>query len=449
MKQYFILILIGCIACSKKNFPNPIPISQDMPIPPLPSSQAQVPISINKNELHIMLKEQLNEAMKNGFLIDGKYLCQIEMTNLPSVSGHDNQLNLELPLHVALSLPSTGENIQAEGQLKLKTSTSLEIFEKKLLSNTQITEHQWVNAPVLKVMGLPIPIQGIANSILNWTKSSICKQLDQQLQTQFNFIQLEQRLQSYFSSPVWSTEDSIIHIFIGAQEMAVGNLFTTSEELIIPVIFYFESIISEQRSTDLNQEISFTTRPLAEDISTIKIQSRIPLNYIEQLVREATYQQSFGNSLFKFEISKIRLTGMDKELTILLDVKGGFEGKLKLSCQPEFDSNKKQILLNQFKMEITEGKKMEKGLYSIFEGLINGRVKSTLEDQINNMKKDMMDTLQIKFKNYEVKPGILYKAELLDHNIQHFSIVKDRMYFNLGLKLKSKLEVYQLSSIKN
>ncbi|MBK7466739.1 MAG: DUF4403 family protein [Saprospiraceae bacterium] len=152
---------------------------------------------------------------------------------------------------------------------------------------------------------------------------------------------------------------------------------------------------SQKKPSDLINNLNFEIQPSYDNISELQIQSRVPMQYIEQLCREGVENQSYGSGLTKITVQKIKLNGYKETLQVRLHTLGAYDGELELSFIPRFNSSKKLIQLEEFRIASISGKKLDKTIFNLVQGIIQNKLKSTMEDFFNA-------TIQDYVKSYDI-----------------------------------------------
>jgi hypothetical protein len=254
--------------------------------------------------------------------------------------------------------------------------------------------------------------------------------------------------QQFFTKPLYSTEDSIIHVFASPLELGIGPMTMTFRDLQIPVMFYFESVIAESKPQDLINDPTFSIRPYFDNKSSFYIQSRIPLPYIEQILREQIENQKFGSGMSSVTVHKINMSGNDKKLSIMMDVSGGYNGKMELSFDPIYEKDDQKIKLENFRLKTFGGIKLKKILFSIIKGFAENKLRHTVEEQINSNLDNYLVNINKMLSGTEIIPGVFMSGQLLDYEIKDIRFYNYRMYFNISSRLIMDAEVRHIDTSK-
>ncbi|MBK8734498.1 MAG: DUF4403 family protein [Saprospiraceae bacterium] len=143
--------------------------------PVLLNSNVVLPLHIDENELNLVINTLIEKHFSQAFLLDNGYRAKIQVQKDVKFSAYANRINYTIPLFIELYPSAEITKIKADGIIAIELSTTLSSLQNKILSKTEYTRHQWVQAPQLKILGLPIPISAIADIFINKIKQPLCK----------------------------------------------------------------------------------------------------------------------------------------------------------------------------------------------------------------------------------------------------------------------------------
>jgi hypothetical protein len=416
--------------------------------PLLPASNLNLTVHISRSELNNTLNYLVNTLFNEGFNVDEGYQIHTAVSGLVDMQTLNNQIITTLPLEVEIAPDGFFKNNKVKGIISVQLTTQLEIFQNQLLNKTDLTSYQWITKPKINILGLNIPIEPIANIIIKKYKSSICETIDTSIRKNFDLNAIKKTAQQFFVKPLYSTPDNIIHVYASPLEMALGPMAMTPSDLRIPVIFYFESVIAESKPQDLFNDLSFSIRPFFDTSSTFMVQSRLPLPYIEQILREQIENQKYGSGLTSITVHKMGMTGIQKKLSIQLEVTGAYNGNMELSFDPIYNKDKKKIQLENFKLKTPGGGNIKNIIFSLMKGFAENKLQKIIEEQINANLDDYLTNIQKVLSGTEVSTGIFLNGQLLEYEIKDIRFFNNRMYFNIASKLIMHADVRHIDNSK-
>jgi hypothetical protein len=405
------------------------------------NSKLSIPIHITATDLNSMINKLVEKHFSIPMVLDNGYRIKIQVQKNITFNANNNQIQYGIPIAIEIYPSAEISSVKADGIILIELSTFLNLLNNKIVSKTEYTKHSWIQTPSLKIIGIPIPIGPIAEAFINKFKPKLCRTIDENIAKSFDANAIKSKLDAFFMNPLFTTEDNIIGLYASPSQFAIGPFSMQHDELIIPVLIDGEAVIAEKKPLDLINILNFEMQPAYDDISELQIQSRIPMQYIEQLCREGMENQTFGSSFTKIIVQKIKLDGYKETLQVKINTIGAYNGELQLSFIPKFNSIKKNIQLEDFRLTSISGKKIEKTIFNLIHGLVQSKLKSTMEDFFNNTIQDYVISITTLLEGKEIMPAYTLKGKLLDYNISNFEISDSRMYFNLTSKFSGQLSV--------
>ncbi len=432
--------------CNKKMSPTEIENKLSTEYTRIPISSLMIPISIGSIELNRVVNEIVKYSIGEGITLEGGYKCKAFMSNDLNLQAIGNELKLTLPIDLEISPTGNFSNIKAIGELELQISSKFDIFQNQFLSKSEITNYKWNKKPVLKVLGVPIPIEGIANQIVKKYKLELQKSIDDYIHSSVDLNKIKSKLYTYFIDPFYSTEDNIIHLYSSPSEIALGPFKIQNDSLIIPILFYLENVIAEQRPIELENNLAFSIRPYVEEGSSFSIQSRVPMNYLSLLIKEGIENQEYGSGISKIKINKIDLSGQGEQVIVNLKTSGAFNGILEMRFIPQYDPATKMISLSELTLKSIEGKRFEKTILALLKNIAESKIKKMLQTQLNDLLQENVRSITDMLNQHEIMPGMIINGQLLDYSINHFQIANERMFFNIKYALNAGLKIYSIDT---
>ncbi|MEP7197372.1 MAG: DUF4403 family protein [Saprospiraceae bacterium] len=442
---FLTLSLCLSISCNRKIVQKNEEAS-NLTMPVIPLSIINVPISIAASDINSLINNLIKSGLSDGLAIEEGYKLNARIDGDVMTSAKDRTINFLVPMSIEIFPKSNWNQIRAFGRMEIDLGVDIDIFQNQFLSKSTVNAVRWIEKPKLSLMGVKLPVEGIANRFVEQYKSQLTSSLDSYFNKVVDLDKIKSILKNEFNAPFYSSEDSIINVFSSPSEIALGPIKMEAEKIIFPVSLFFENVISSTKPIDLYNDLSFSIRPQIEESKRFSIQARIPMNYLELLVKESTEHQTFGTGITKINIVKLQLSGQDKIVQALIQTTGAYKGQIQLKFSPSYDSKSDEIELNDFSIRATDGKTIDKALFALIKGIAESKIKKELEQQLNNLLQEYKSSVQLYLKNNEIYPGTLLIGELKGWDIKDLSIYNQIMTFNLNTIIEARIDVLRLDS---
>lgn len=420
----------------------------ETPMPILFGSNVNVKVKLSRHELNTVLNYIVAENFGSGLTYEDGYKIMSKIDGPVDIQARQQQILVQLPVSVEISPSGIFSSFKVNGALQFHFTSNFDILENKLSFKTELSHHQWKKKPVVNVFGVNIPIEAIGNYIIRKYKQQICNSIDESIHQNIQLDSIRTKLGNYFKKPVYSYYENEIHVFANPIDLALSPLSMSAQNLEIPLTFYFESVISDSIPEEFNQTCNFSMRPHFEDKSSLHIQSRIPLEFIDSLIKTQVVNNNFGSGLSKIKVLDSKLNGQNQTMYITLVTEGAFKGELLLSFDPVFESVTRQIILQDFNIKAVKGKGLNKIIFSVVKGIAESRIKKTIEDQLNNTLKEFESNIHQMLDRKEIMEGTELNGSLKNYSLSKMQFFKQKLFFNINAELEMEAIISNINTEK-
>ncbi|MBP8725286.1 MAG: DUF4403 family protein [Saprospiraceae bacterium] len=441
------LLLSSAFSCSRKTSSalEPLPLTSP---PAMQSSQLNVRIHISRTLLDGTINHLIHKQFGEGLQFEDGIRIDTRLDGPVSIQASGQELLLQLPLHLDIIPGGIFSSFKMNGGLSLQLKSKYAVLENQLHFKTELTHHQWTKKPVVQILGLSLPIEGLANFVIRRYRQSLCTSMDASVMENLRLHEMGQSLAKYFNQPLYRSFDDQLNVYANPLEFALGPLRMSPTSLEIPVTAFFETVLSDSLPEGFGSTIQFSVRPFAEENSELYLQSRIPLPLIERLLNEQISGQTYGSGMSRVGISSLKAGGVANRMYVLAETTGAFDGDLQLSFVPVYDFSNREIRLSDFQLRALQGKRINKILFGIFKGVAETRIRKTIEDQINATIRDYESNIHKLLDHTEVIPGIEVYGSLKQYSLSNILFYQDRLYCDLHSTLKMDAEVKAIDTSK-
>ncbi|MEP7267748.1 MAG: DUF4403 family protein, partial [Saprospiraceae bacterium] len=339
----FLLFSLILISCSKKAIPPPVQTARDeereylpfpfenkptekTPIENLPKmtsintiSEIQLPFFIDSNTLIRQVNQLIPDTLYNDqnitddhMIVIAKKLDDVDLTVLPNKLVYSVPFKLHLERDIGFSVA------KADGSLKLHFNTEYKILENWFFeSKTTIIGHEWIETPKVKVGILNIPIEPIANKIIERSAEMVSKNIDAQLMESFKLRDYVDLAWRRIQQPIQLTDTPIVSwLLIRPQKIMMEPLNTNDGNVHSTLVFRSITDLAFGPMPDLPYAgilPTFEQLNKGTKDSIISLSIRFPLERAEILLSDYFKGQEFRDGNKVMMIDSIHLSGNGKK----------------------------------------------------------------------------------------------------------------------------------------
>ncbi len=402
-KSLFLLVLIIFFtnACSRKIAPPPAPpVAQESPtefFPPKDSakpiilpeltatnsiSEIRLPISMDtaalKRQVNALVPDTLyndNDITDDKMIIIARKIDQVDLTLLP------NRFEYNVPFNLYIERDVTLTHIKAEGSLRLYFNTDYTIQPNWLFScKTTVVKHEWIEKPKVKLGLINLPIETIADKILERSADMVCKNIDYQLQTGFKLREYIDQAWHAIQDPIQITDTpKVTWLLLKPEKIAMVPFNTANGKVQTSLLFRSGTDIAFGERPVLPYAGVLPTFEEVSDLgkdSTIELSINFPLKRAEILMQEYFKGQEFKDGSKIARIDSLQLSGDGNRLHANAFISGTYPMMVEFEGIPVYNKLKRQFELKDMDYSV----KSRNILVKAASWLLNKKIEKRLTD---------------------------------------------------------------------
>ena len=293
---------------------------------------------------------------------------------------------IDLPLQLALRKGEGIFSVEVSGRIDLNLKLSYEINDGIVFDcKTVLVSHHWIEGPILEIGKLDVPIEKVADIVINYYKDDLLLQINQQMTQSVN-SSLSRILDTKTLNKIINSQlplGLIANIII--QELLLEAPEVIEEEIIIralvkPIIFLYSNDLNQDLG---NQTIKFLWIEKATDNTLGYIKSKISYQFIINFVEEQIKGLEIGGE--KADIRNFKLNRNEDtfvlDATLFSPIKGFVHSSFKL----KYNESIGYLEISNFTCKVTPDSFIYKLGAPIINKIITSRVASLFPLAINKI----------------------------------------------------------------
>lgn len=382
------------------------------------TSFLNLPIEIAISDLQNQTNKYLNGLIYEDNSLEGDNLMMKVWKQAPiTIDEKNGKFELVLPLKVwvkvrygiekfGFSVYDTRE-INLNGKAKISSTVSFQNW--KLNTSTQIIGINWTESPSISIADKDIPITYLLNPALNLFKPQLTQMIDQAIAQTLDIKPYVLQALEQMSKPV--EINPTYHIWFAMQPLEIYTkpavIANKKIALGLGMKAYLETCVNSKPT------LTFDKNKL-----TLSAMDKIPNDFSASLAGLITYQnaaalmqknfvgQQFQSGKRAITINKVDLWGKDGKLIVELGMSGSVNGSFYLSGIPTYNSEKKEIYLDQVDFVLDSKDKLLKLGDWLVHGLIAKKIQQSCTFPITDQLAEGEKTMKTYFNNYQPIKGV-------------------------------------------
>jgi len=355
-----------------------------------------------------------------------------------------------LSLDIGLEKETFLTDIHANGVLDMIFSSDIEIDSTwDLITQSELQEYKWIKEPKLTLGAMSIPVESLANNVIEKSKAEIAKNIDMGIKEQFNLRNRMLDLMKYVEKP-YQLDTANMYATFEPEEVFMSRTWNSER--------WTEGQIGVKANTYMSQtkpEViggidlpNFAWNEQIDSVSSFNIQLQLDYQQIQDILEQNLVNKTFSADGQDITIHRIELNGYQDKIEVVSDVTGSFNGTLVFRGRPVFNNDTQTVEVADLDIKV----KTKNILHKAGSWLFKSKIKNSIQERMKFSVKDNIELAQENIDNYlgaiNEKGEVELKLKLKDTNIQDLLITKEQVYLALEMQMRIDAIIYDFFSFQ-
>lgn len=432
-------------SCSTTKPTKPEEFYNKISLEPEPSV-INIPLKFYKTELLKSINDRIGDMLyeDNDLKDDGLAVRAKKQENI-TIDINDQEIKYRVPVALWIKKDLMFSAVEAEGALALEFSTRYRIKpDWSLETVTSLVGHKWLKEPVVKLGFADLPITPIANLVINQSRSTFAKSIDNEVKNLFDLKKEMERTWKEMHDPFQLSDEYATWLLLNPQSVSMTPLKSNGNTIESTVVVITKPRISlgeKPTASAVSKLPDFGYATASSGDFSLFLDTEVPFKEAERLSKQNMVGEVFSYKNKQVRVEDMGLYGQGNKLVVRTNLKGSYNGDVFLIAQPEYDAKTNQIKLKDVDFDFSSQKALMKSASWLFKGPMKKQVQESLDFYLKYNLEDSKKSIQDAMKNYELAPGIHLNGLLDDLSISNVYIATNAIRVQIGLKGKLNLEV--------
>ncbi len=398
-----------------------------------------VGVNINIPELEKSINKNFSGLIyEDANFKDDNLLMKVWKQKDITFSMEKNVIHANVPLKIwvktGFKKDVLGINVEdyyeANGAINIQASIAFQISKNwKLVTNTIIDDHRWIEKPTIKVVGIPLPLTAIADLSIKAFKSKITSSIDDAIVQHVNLSQILDNLWAKIQDPIQVDKDFDIWLKLTPQNLYSTPIVAKNNMLVFNI--GLSSIVESSMGKELTKPSKKTTLPEYKIGSNLQsqfgINSNIYLSYdkLTQIANQYIVGQEFKQAGKVVRIDSVKLYGKKDLLIIQVVVSGSVKGDIFCQGKLNYDNSNRKISISDFDFAINTKHVLVKSanwlLHKSFLKMIEPMLTIDMKPQVD----EVLESCNTLLAHYPIQKGVILKGHLNTIWIDPIQVTKE------------------------
>ncbi len=386
------------------------------------SSVLRIPIQIDLAKLESDLNTQLSEGPlyeDNSFEDGDKMKVTARKDGDIRLSAGSTAMRYQVPLDLWIQYNLGLGKVEATGRLQLDFRTAWVInSDWQLQTNTVVENYNWTEKPRIRMAGVSIPVQRIADLILSRSASTIGTNIDTMVANSFKLDEAVQEAwtmlyQPYEVSPEYQTWLLVNPSDIGMTPVQVkdNNLEATIVVQSEPELFFGPQPVAPTPRVMPNFSYR-NPNPMTGEGFQIFLDATVSYEDAERLTRQSLQGERFEQGKRYVVVEDIELYGQGNNMVVNLRLSGSYNGSIYLSGEPVFNPRRNRIEIEDLDYTLDSKNFLLKSAAWLAKGTLKKKLQENMDYLLEYNLQEAQQQMQEQLADYEINSGVRLQGSL-------------------------------------
>ncbi|MEL7426421.1 MAG: DUF4403 family protein [Bacteroidota bacterium] len=418
---FFVLLVTQFFACKSTQPARPVEAYNEDNRFARQTSVIRIPIQIDMDKMEQSLNQQLTDKLyEDDSFDDGDNMKVIARKDgIIKLGVEQDAVSYKVPLDLWIQYKLGFGRVEATAGLILDFKTAWSINSNwQLQTHTELQTHEWTERPRLRMAGVSIPVQSIANAILRRSTEDIGTNIDTMVAQSF---QLDQAVgdawkllfEPYEVSPEYQTWLVANPTDIGMTPVrASGNTLDATIVVQSEPELHFgpRPIVPAPRILP-----NFQYRNLNPDAPSgfqIFLDATVSYEEAQRLTKQSIQGERFEQGKRYVVVEDVELYGQGNNIVVNLRMSGSYDGSIYLTGEPVFNARRNRIEIEDLEYTLDSKNFLLKSAAWLAKGTLKKKLQENMDYLLEYNLQDAQRQMQEQLADYEVNPGVRLQGSL-------------------------------------
>ena len=415
-------------------------------------STIALPINVNMTELEKSINKQFFGLIFED-LTDESLQLKVWKTKDFRVRVENNQIIYTIPVRVWSKFGwkvnkfgfTISDYYEVTGELSISLSTSLSISPTwDLRTTTRIEKHSWTKRPVLRAMGINIPIGLITDAAIAGTSKILSSVIVESITEIADVKGIMTETWESFQEPMLVSEEHSTWVAIKPVEASCSPLKTENNNMMftVGVKAFIDCIIGDKPA-----KIDVPKLPNLKLVKSIDKDFLVNFNvdvsssFIRKTLKEELVGEKFSQGRRYILINDIDFFGHDGKMIFKISVEGSLKGTLYFTGKPIYIPETETVEIVESNFELNTRNVLLKSADWLLHGTILRKLEPHLKFSVKEFVDPMLEDLNKELENYVIEEGIIIKGKIDNVEVENIFIMPLSVQLNGKVKGNAELHI--------
>lgn len=388
-------------------------------------SRINIPVSMHIGQMETALNQEIDAIFigDNGLFENGKNDFELKVTKADRLrlDVTTNAVSYSVPLDLFIKKDFGIGQLNADGAVTLNFITNFTIQpDWTLKTETVLDDYNWIKKPKLDLGFIQLPIEAVANRLVDRSRTKIAAIIDAQIRENFILKDYVSEAWNRLQQPIPASIENQLWVKMEPKSIGMTSLEKTdslvSTTLVIQTLAQ-ASIGERPAETELIPLPAFVATDQSKGDFSINLFTDIPLDSLRTLVKKNIVGETYQSGNRSVTVKDLEIYGQDNKLIVNTILSGDYNGSIYMIGTPFFNEKKNQLEIDDLKYEMTSKNFIQKSMGWLFQNKIEKTIEATMRYPLEENMNEYKAILNRALTNYPITPGIILEGNMKDLSI--------------------------------
>lgn len=382
----------------------------------LPRSVLRIPISIRVSRL----ENSINQSLE-GLLYEDKdirdsdrMVARVYKASRIQLRMQGNYVYVTVPLSVWMKYDAGITELEGKGKIEVDLRTQYSIkSDWSLATQTELTNHRWLEKPVVQMMGVSMPIGPLADLVIQNTRKRISKEIDEAVAEQFALQDVVQDTWKGLFAPSLASPEYNAWLAVNPTNIGMCPIEvvadTCSTTLIVeakPAVLIGDKPAGAKAIPLPPYTLYSSQRPGFE----IHLAAEIPFSQARLLAKTAVEGETYTAGKRTVTVQDIELYAEDEQLVVEVRTTGSYNGSIYLKGTPQYNREKNAVEIPDLDFTLETRNFLLKGGAWLLKSTLKKKMLESMDFYLQYNLEETRKALETQLNTFPLEQGFRIQA---------------------------------------